>query len=117
MAETLIYHNPRCSKSRETLALLREAGVEPKVVEYLQEPPTASRLKELCQLLGLRPKQLVRTKEEAFAKLKLDLDDDAAVLQALAKHPVLLERPIVVRGKRAAIGRPPENVRALLGDA
>ena len=114
MSDTVIYHNPRCSKSRETLALLRDAGVEPKIVPYLDEPPTEARLKELVSLLGVRPRDLVRVKEAVFATLKLDLDDDKAVLAALAKHPVLIERPIVVRGKKAVIGRPPESVRSLL---
>jgi arsenate reductase len=114
MSDTTIYHNPHCSKSRDTLALLRDAGVEPMVVEYLKEPLSPGRLQELANLLGVRPRALVRTKEALLESLRLDLDDDAAVLAALASHPVLLERPIVVRDGRAAMGRPPENVRALL---
>jgi arsenate reductase len=114
MSDTTIYHNPRCSKSRDTLALLRDAGVEPTVVDYLKQPLTPERLQELAALLGVRPRALVRTKEALFESLHLDLDDDAAVLVALASHPVLLERPIVVRDGRAVMGRPPENVRALL---
>jgi arsenate reductase (glutaredoxin) len=114
MSDTTLYHNPRCSKSRDALALLREAGVEPTVVEYLKQPLSQGRLQEVATLLGVRPRALVRTKEALFESLRLDLDDDAAVLAALASHPELLERPIVVRDGRAAIGRPPENVRTLL---
>jgi arsenate reductase len=84
------------------------------VVEYLRQPLSAGLLQQLAALLGVRPHALVRTKETLFESLRLDLDDDDAVLAALASHPVLLERPIVVRDGRAAMGRPPENVRALL---
>lgn len=114
MSDTTIYHNPRCSKSRDTLALLLGAGVEPTVVEYLKHPLSPGRLQELATFLGVRPRALVRTKEVQLASLRLDLDDDAAVLAALSSHPVLLERPIVVRDGRAVVGRPPESVRALL---
>lgn len=112
-----ILHNPRCSKSRETLALLREHGVELPVVEYLKTPLSAAELGELCALLGVRPQALLRTKEAQFKTLGLSLDNgysDAQWLAVLAGHPVLLERPIVVYRGRAAIGRPPENVLTLL---
>lgn len=111
-----IYHNPRCTKSRETLALLRERGVEPEIVEYLKQPPTASELEDLIAKLGIQPHDLLRTKEEPYAKLKLGPQSTRAqIVKAIASEPVLLERPIVVVGKRAAIGRPPENVLKILG--
>lgn len=112
-----ILHNPRCSKSRETLQLLRERGVDIPVVEYLQTPPTKAELAEICRLLGLGPLQLVRAKEALFAELGLRADSgdsDAQWLAVLAEHPKLLERPIVVYRGRAALGRPPERVLALL---
>jgi arsenate reductase len=112
----VIYHNPRCSKSRETLALLRERGVEPEVVEYLKEPPDAVAVERLIGLLGIEPHALVRTKEAPYAKHSLSpLSTAAEVACAVAADPVLLERPVVVAGERAVIGRPPENVLVLLG--
>lgn len=112
-----ILHNPRCSKSRETLQLLRDRGVELPVVEYLQQPLTKVELREVCALLGIKPLQLVRAKEALFAELGLSPDNgytDAQWLDVLAQHPKLMERPIVVRKNKAALGRPPENVLALL---
>jgi arsenate reductase len=110
----LIYHNPRCSKSRQALALLRERGMEPKVVEYLVEPPSESRVKELIRLLGIEPHALVRSKEAEYAKHGLSKRSSAAeVARAIAADPILLERPVVVAGKRAALGRPPEKVLEL----
>ena len=104
-----IYHNPRCTKSRQTLARLQAGGVEPTVVEYLKEPPDAETLRGLVKKLGIRPAKLLRRKEAAFRELDLDLDDDDAVLRAMGDHPVLIERPIVVKGARAVIGRPDRN--------
>lgn len=112
-----ILHNPRCSKSRETLKLLQEHDVELPVVEYLQTPPTKAELAEICRLLGLKPLQLVRAKEALFAELGLSKDNgysDAQWLDVLAEHPKLLERPIVIYRGRAALGRPPEQVLTLL---
>lgn len=111
-----IYHNPRCSKSRATLELLRAGGVEPDVIEYLKNPPDAKALRELIAKLGARPRDIVRVNESVFGEkyAELDLEDDEAVLAALAAEPILLERPIVVADERAVIGRPPENVQALL---
>jgi arsenate reductase len=113
-AKTTIFHNPRCTKSRETLELLRGKGVDPEVVEYLKTPPTAPELIEILKKLRLKPRDVVRKKESVFASLNLDLNDDDAVIRALVTHPILLERPIVVRGARAAIGRPPERVLDIL---
>lgn len=110
-----IYHNPRCSKSRETLALLREHGVEPEIVEYLKTPPSAAEVEELLSKLGGEPHALLRSKEEPYARLELSRKSTRAeVARAIAKEPVLLERPVVVVGKRAAIGRPPQKVLEIL---
>lgn len=117
MADTVtIYHNPRCSKSRETLALLEEHGVTPNIVLYLQTPPDASTLKNLLKALRLDARSLLRNKEDEYKTLKLDnpqLSEDD-LIAAMVKHPKLIERPIVVKGRRAALGRPPENVLQLL---
>lgn len=110
-----IYHNPRCTKSRETLKRLQDKGLSPRIILYLEDPPDLATLKKLVKKLQIKPRVLVRTKEKIFAGLDLDLDDDAAVLAALAKNPILIERPIVVVGDRAVLGRPPENVDDLLG--
>lgn len=112
----VIYHNPRCSKSRETLALLEGKGVKPKVVEYLKEPPSAAELKAILKKMGLAPRELMRRKEPPYAALKLDnpkLSDDALV-KAMVENPVLIERPIVVNGAKAALGRPPEDALKIL---
>jgi len=111
-----IYHNPRCSKSRQTLQLIRDAGIEPDVVEYLKTPPSAEELGRLLDKLGMEPIELMRRKETVFGELGLanrHLTHDEA-LAILSSHPVLIERPIVVKGSRAVIGRPPENARELL---
>jgi arsenate reductase (glutaredoxin) len=115
MSELTIYHNPRCTKSRNTLSLLQERGVEPRVIEYLKDPPTKSELKALLAKLKLQPEQLVRKGEEIYktkyAGKKLT---DAQWIDAMVANPILIERPIVVSGQRAVIGRPPENVLELL---
>ncbi|HUH36338.1 MAG TPA: arsenate reductase (glutaredoxin) [Spongiibacteraceae bacterium] len=116
MSELTIYHNPRCSKSRETLQLLETAGYTPRVVLYLDTPPSAATLRTLLKKLGMSARQLLRSKE-ALAK-ELGLDDPAlseqALITAMVEHPRLIERPIVVRGNQAVLGRPPQNVLALL---
>ena len=110
-----IYHNPRCSKSRATLALLEERGVTPRIVEYLKQPPTKAELTRIVKQLGIRPEALVRKGEEIYKReLATRTLSDAEWLDVLARHPVLIERPIVVKGERAVIGRPPENVLELL---
>lgn len=111
-----IYHNPRCSKSRQTLSLLEEKGVEPEVVLYLEDTPDASTLKSLLNKLGMAPRDLMRRKEAEYKDNNLDdsaLSDDELVA-AMVKHPKLIERPIVVNGNRAALGRPPKNVLDIL---
>jgi arsenate reductase len=108
-----IYHNPRCSKSRQTLDLLTSRGIEPRVVEYLKTPPTAEEIRGLLARLGLPARDLVRRKEAAEAGLDLSLPDDALV-EGMAANPAVIERPIVVNGDRAALGRPPEAVLAIL---
>jgi arsenate reductase len=111
-----IYHNPRCSKSRATLALLEARGLKPKIVDYLKTPPSAAELRAIVRKLGLKPRDILRTSEALYAELKLktrDLDDDA-LIALMVKHPILIERPIVVASGKAALGRPPENVLAIL---
>jgi arsenate reductase len=116
MSEAItLYHNPRCSKSRAALALLREKGVEPEVVLYLETPPSREQLATLVGQLGIAPHDLIRTGEDVYKSEYKGRDlDDAGWLDALTAHPKLIERPIAVRGTRAVIGRPPENVLALL---
>ena len=111
----IIYHNPRCSKSRQSLALLRENGVEPEVIEYLKTPPDADALRDLLRKLGLAAHEILRTKEDVYTACDLSSEtSEAEILSAIVAHPILLERPIIVKGNRAVIGRPPENVRELL---
>lgn len=111
-----IYHNPRCSKSRQALGLLREKGIEPDVVEYLKAPPDAQTLAKLLDMLGIEPRALMRRKEKEYKDLGLD-DPDLSreeLIAAMVDHPKLIERPIVVKGKQAALGRPPEDVLKIL---
>jgi arsenate reductase (glutaredoxin) len=115
MADYTIYHNPRCAKSRATLALLQQHGVEPKVIEYLKEPPTAAELKAIVAKLGIQPEALVRRNEEIYKERYAGRTlTDEQWIAAMVRHPILIERPILVVGKRAVLGRPPENVEALL---
>ena len=112
-----IYHNPKCAKSRATLKLLEAHGIQPVIVEYLKTPPKLSVLTELVKSLGIEPRALLRTKEPEYKLAGLDnlKISDAAILKAMVKHPRLIERPIVVHGKKAALGRPPEAVLKILG--
>jgi len=114
--ETLtIYHNPRCSKSRSALALLQERKVPLRIIEYLKEPPTRAELAALRKKLGLAPGDWIRKGESEYKTAGLDPQSpEDKVLDAMAKHPILIERPIVVRGDRAIVGRPPERVLELL---
>lgn len=115
-----IWHNPRCSKSRATLGLLEDAGVAPDVRRYLDDPPSADELRRVLGLLGRAPWELVRTGEDTYRELgmadwgRTEADVDRWV-DAMVAHPRLIERPVVVDGDRAVLGRPPEDVRSLLG--
>ena len=116
MTDYTIFHNPRCSKSRQTLALLEENGIQPTIVKYLDDTPDAATLKTLLKKLGFtRAHDLVRNKEADYktASLSADSSDDA-VIAAMVQYPKLIERPIVVRGDKAVLGRPPENALQLM---
>lgn len=117
MASITIYHNPRCSKSRQALALLEEHGVEPTVRRYLDEPLSAAELKALLKKLGVGARKLLRTSEAEYKELGLADSGlgDAELVAAIAAHPKLMQRPVVEKGATAVIGRPPENVLELLG--
>jgi arsenate reductase len=111
-----IYHNPKCSKSRQTLELLKENGITSTIIEYLKTPPTAETLKEILNQLGLAPRDLMRKKEAIYAECELDdpsLSDDA-LIDFMIAHPILIERPIVLANGKAALGRPPEQVLEIL---
>ena len=109
-----IYHNPRCSKSRATLALLKANGHAPEVIEYLKTPPDTRTIRELVEKLGMKSHELLRKGESEYQSLALQDSTDEQVVDAIVKHPILLQRPIVVAGDRAAIGRPPEAVLDIL---
>ena len=112
----VIYHNPRCSKSRETLQLLEEHDVEPTIIEYLEDPPSVDELKQIINLLGVSARDLLRTTEPVYKDAELDDDSlsEAEIIEAICEYPALLQRPIVVSGNRAVIGRPPHNVLDLI---
>ncbi len=113
---TILYHNPRCSKSRQTLELLHEHGVKPVIIEYLKSPPTREQLKETLRLLGIGPRELLRRSEEEYRKYQLDDPalDDETIIEAMLAHPILIERPIIIHDGKALIGRPPERVLEVL---
>ena len=111
-----IYHNPKCSKSLQTLELLQQNGITPTIIEYIKTPPTAETLKTILGQLRMAPRNLMRKKEDVYAELKLDnpsLSDDA-LIDAMIQHPILIERPIVLANGKAALGRPPEQVLEIL---
>ena len=115
MSQYTIYHNPRCSKSRATLALLEENGVVPTVILYLENAPAVDQLREIFKKLDMTPGQLLRKGEDVYKTCGLDADSgEEEILQAMSAHPKLLERPIVVKGEHAVVGRPPENVLELI---
>jgi arsenate reductase len=114
VSEVTIYHNPRCSKSRQTLALLEERGIEPRVVLYLEQPPSGDELRTLLAQLGMSARDLARTKESTYAELGLGNASDDDLIKAMTNHPILIERPIVQANGKAALGRPPEDVIAIL---
>ncbi len=111
-----IFHHPRCSKSRATLALLRERGIEPEIRLYLDTPPSALELRGVLNALGIGPRDLLRKNEAAYKDLGLAADkhSDQQLIDLMCAHPIVIERPIVINGERAAIGRPPETVLAIL---
>jgi arsenate reductase len=109
-----IYHNPRCSKSRQTLQLIQNAGVKPEIIEYLNDIPSKGELKSVINMLGMKPYDLLRRGESDFKENYKGKDlSDSQWIDAMIKYPKLIERPIVVKGKKAVIGRPPENVKEL----
>ncbi len=110
-----IWHNPRCSKSRQTLQLIRDRGIEPEIVEYLKTPPHADELRAVLDKLKLKPRDLMRTKESVYKELGLaNVEDDDRLIAAMVENPVLIERPVVLKAGKAALGRPPENVAEIL---
>lgn len=110
-----IYHNPRCSKSRQTLALIQEKGIEPEVVLYLEKIPTAHEMKDLLTMLGISPMQLIRKGEKDWKENYKGKElSDEQLIEAMIAHPKLIERPIVVKDNKAVLGRPPENVLELI---
>jgi len=109
-----IWHNPRCSKSRQTLALLQDRNIDPEIVEYLKSPPDVAMLSAVLGKLGIEPRALVRKGESIYKELGLKDADEATLLEAMAEHPILIERPVVINGNKAAIGRPPEAVLDIL---
>ncbi len=110
-----IWHNPRCSKSRQGLALLEESGTETEVIKYLDTPPTKEEIKALLKKLGIGARELMRTKEDIYKELGLkDVEDEDKLIEAMAEHPKLIERPVVIMGDKAIIGRPPEKVLELV---
>ena len=116
MSSTTIWHNPRCSKSRQTLQLIRDRGIEPIVVEYLKTPPSKAELIDALKALGFAPRALMRKNEAPYSELALSDEglSDAELVAAMVGNPVLIERPVVFHNKRAVVGRPPENVLELL---
>lgn len=112
MSEVTIWHNPRCSKSRQTLALLRSHGLQPEIVEYLETPPSAADLKAVLKKLHMKPRDLMRKGETVYKELGLANDSltDDKLIAAMVENPILIERPVVLYAARAALGRPPENV-------
>lgn len=111
-----LYHNPRCSKSRDALSLLRDHGVEPEIVLYLETPPNAKTLKAMLAKLGISARDLLRKSEDAYKTLQLDDEtlSETALIKAMVENPKLIERPIAINGEKAVIGRPPENVLTIL---
>lgn len=113
---TRIFHNPRCSKSRQTLELLTERGIEPEIIRYLETPPTEQELKDILSALNLTPRELMRTKEKEYKEQRLNDPElsDEQLIAAMIATPKLIERPIVIANGKVALGRPPENVLSIL---
>ena len=111
-----IYHNPRCSKSRQTLQLLTDHGITPKIIEYLKTPPSKEELEQILKMLGVEPRQLMRKQEQEYKTAGLD-DPELSrndLISAMVQHPVLIERPVVIANNKAVIGRPPGNVLEII---
>ncbi len=116
MEHVTIWHNPRCSKSRDAAKLLEAKGIDAKVVKYLDTPPSREELVEMLKMLGISARELMRTKEAIYKELHLkDEDNEDKLIDAMVANPRLIERPIVIKDGKAAIGRPIENIEALLG--
>ena len=116
MSDVIIYHNPRCSRSRQTLKLLQERGIEPRIVEYLKDPPDENTLARILGMLEMDAIDLMRTKQDEYEELGLEekKEDQRALMRAMMEHPILIERPIVIKGNQARLGRPPESVLEIL---
>ena len=114
MKEAVIYHNPRCSKSRETLALLQQHGIQPQVIEYLKTPPSVAQLQRILTLMGKSPRDILRSKEAQAAGIDATTLTDSQLIEKMVAVPEVIERPIVVFGETATLGRPPENVLKII---
>lgn len=115
MKEVTIWHNPKCSKSREALSIVEKTDYKSKVVKYLEENPDENKIKTILKMLGITPRELMRTKEDIYKELNLkDENSDEALISAMAKHPKLIERPIIIKGDKAIIGRPAEKIAEFL---
>ncbi len=112
--EVTIWHNPRCSKSRQTLQLLQDRGIEPQIVDYQKAPPSKAEITRVLNLLSCKASDVVRKGEKIYKELQLSNANDEALVAAMSKHPILIERPIVEANGKAALGRPPENVLDIL---
>jgi len=112
----IIWHNPRCSKSRQGLELIEEQGIEPTVIRYLEDPPSAEELDRVLKVLGIEPRQLMRRKEVIYKELGLNDESlsRSQLITAMSENPKLIERPVVINGRRAALGRPPEAILEIL---
>ena len=112
----IIYHNPKCSKSRQTLELLSAKGITPTIIEYIKNPPTVEKLKEILSQLGIAPRDLMRKKEDVYKELELGILSlsDKDLIDLMVEHPILIERPIVISNGKAVLGRPPEQVLDIL---
>ena len=116
MSQVTIWHNPRCSKSRNAANLLEEQGIDVEVVKYLETPPSKDEIKAVLKMIGISARELMRTKEAIYKELGLkDVEDEEKLIEAMAEHPKLIERPIVIKDGKAAIGRPIEKIVELLG--
>ena len=111
MSKLTIMHNPRCSKSREALKIVEENGINAEIVKYLETPPTKEEIKELLKMLDINARDLMRTKEDVYKELHLkDIRDEEKLIEAMAEHPRLIERPIIIKDGKAIIGRPPSKI-------